>query len=59
MFFLSKYEQNELSYMKIHQQIKKLAFSPPRPGGAMFKGVKRGVPVGVKIEPRFYGLLHI
>ena len=45
--------------MKIHQQIKELAFSPPWPAGAMFRGVKIGVPVGVKIKPQSYGLLHI
>ena len=57
MFFLSKYEQNELSYMKIHQQTKKLAFSPLRPGGVMFRGVKKGVPVGGKMEPLVYALM--
>ena len=37
MFLISKYEQNELSYMKIRPQIKKLAFSPS-PGGRPFSG---------------------
>ena len=57
MFFSLKYEQNELSYMKICQQIRKLVFSPPRPGVAFLQGVKKGVPVVLKIEPQFHGLM--
>ena len=57
MFSPLEYEQNELSYMKIHQQIKKLVFSPPQLGGAMFTGVKKGFPVGVKIQPAVFGLM--
>ena len=41
VFLYLKYEQNELSYMKIRQQIKKLVFLPSKPGGVMFKGVKK------------------
>ena len=55
MFLSSKYEQNEVSYIKIHQQTKKLAFSPPQPGGVMIGGVKNGVPVGGKMSPTWYG----
>ena len=57
MFSPFEYEQKELSYMKIHQQIKKLVFSPPQLGGAMFRGVKKGFPVGVKIQPAVFGLM--
>ena len=57
MFLSSKYEQNEVSYIKIHQQTKKLAFSPPQPGGAVIRGVKNGVPVGGKMSPTWYGLM--
>ena len=57
MFFISKYEQNELSYMKIRPQIKKLAFSPSPEGAAIFGGSKNGLLVGGKMEPQFFGLM--
>ena len=43
MFSPLKYEQNELSYMKFHQQIRKLVCSPPRPGAPFCEGVEKGV----------------
>ena len=46
---ISKYEQNELSYMEIHQQIKKLEFLSNCRQGASNLGGKNGAPLGVKI----------
>ena len=48
MFLISKYEQNELSYIKIHQQIKKLEFlCNSRKGTSNFRD-QNGAPQGVK-----------
>ena len=49
-FLISKYEQNELSYIKIHQQIKKLEFlSNSRKGTSIFRD-QNGAPLGVKFS---------
>jgi len=50
MFLISKYEQNELSYIKIHQEIKKLGFlSNSRKGTSIFRD-QNGAPLGVKFS---------
>ena len=44
--------------MKIHQQIRKLVFSPPRPGDDVLQGVKKGLGGGSKkIAPSFLSYL--
>ena len=47
-FSISKYEQNELSYIKIHQQIKKLEFWCNSQRGTSNFRDQNGAPQGVK-----------